>query len=72
MTGVRLIRSKPHTTGLERTTRAGVSHERARFEIAMSVVRDEHWLPPEVEYEVMLSAASLDRAPMKVPRDQAA
>jgi hypothetical protein len=72
MTGARLMPSRPHRTGLERCTKAGVSHERARFEIAMSIVRDGYWLPPEVEHEVMLIAASLDRAPVKVPRDKAA
>ncbi len=61
--GVRVWSGRLDLIAIERRdrTRAGVSHERARFDLAMALVRAEHHLSPALETEVAMLANSLDR-----------
>jgi hypothetical protein len=63
MSGPRLLPTKRRTTGLERDTKAGISHARARFELALCIVRNHYRLSPKIEREAELIACRLDTYP---------
>ena len=45
----------------EYATRAGVSHERARFDVAMAIVRGKHQLSPSIASEANRVSSALNK-----------